>query len=159
MRLDLFGHARAERESGLLSGEDEVLTPVDEFPGRVEMAGVAGGLGQDRKDRCAQVALRQVGEDLYGPPNGTSVQRGLGEDLVAEADLLAVGVEYVGRWSGVLHLPGGVAGGQLHLFAGDNGSEPEPLDVERQMLYEPEAGPPRRQDRAAQLGLRRWRRL
>jgi hypothetical protein len=35
------------------SGEDEVLTPVDEFSGRVEMAGVTGGLGQDGKDRGA----------------------------------------------------------------------------------------------------------
>jgi hypothetical protein len=131
-----------------------VLTPVDKFSGCVEMAGVAGGLGQDSNDRGAQVALRQIGEDLYGPPDRTSVQRGLSEDIVAEADLLAVGLEYVGRWSGVLHLPGGVPGGQLNLLARDNGSEPEPLDVERQVLYEPEARPPRRQDGAAQLGLR-----
>src|SRR3954454_19448056 len=100
------------------------------------------------KHRGAQVALRQIGEDLYGPPDGSSVQRGLGEDLVAEADLLAVRVEYVARCSGVRHLPAGVLAGQLDVLAGDDGSEPESLAVQRQVLYEPEARPSRRYARS-----------
>ncbi len=39
------------------------------------------------------------------------------------------------------------------LLASDDGTEPEPLDVDRQMVYQPGAGPPRGQYEAPQVQL------
>lgn len=114
---------------------------------------MARGLGDDVQQDVPQRVQMRVAELLVGPPGQRGVGRGRGDDGVREARLRAVQVEdLVGVGVGG-HLPGVVdlgEGGDHGRVAREHGAEPEPFDVERQMLDEPQTAPPGRQHGHAQ---------
>src|SRR5689334_7676187 len=65
--IGVLGSVRGSVAGAQLAGEDEPLAAVDQFAGRVQVAGVSGGLGDHVQDRVAQRPGREVAEEV-GPP-------------------------------------------------------------------------------------------
>ena len=133
-----------------LPGEDDPLLAVDQLAGRVQVAGVGGGLGDHVQDGLAQ---RPGGEALeeVGPPRGHRVGRRRGDDRVGPRYLVPVPAEdgltrHVRR-----DLPCLVARRQRDRLARDGAAEPELLHLKGQVLHQAERRPARRQRRPAQL--------
>ncbi len=150
--LDVAGDSTA-RDPGRVSaarasfGQDEPSPAVDELTHHVEMTGVACGLGHHMQDNFPQIVKAPVAEEVGGPPGRWGIQRSGGDDGVRAVDLLPVQVEHSrGRHIHPDDAPGVVGGvGQCvdgGLLAGDNTAEPELLDIQGEMLYQSQAGPP-----------------
>jgi MFS family permease len=79
-------------EQPRLPGEDDPLPAVGQLTGRVQVAGMGGGLGDHVQDGPAQRTGREVTEEV-GPPPGHGVDRRRGDDLVGPRDLVTVPAE------------------------------------------------------------------
>jgi MFS family permease len=85
------GPGQCPAEQPRLPGEDDPLPAVDQLAGRVQVAGVGGGLGDHVQDGLAQRTGGEVTEEV-GPPPGHGVDRRRGDDLVGPRDLVTVQV-------------------------------------------------------------------
>src|SRR5215217_1910214 len=73
--------------------QDEPLLAVDQFTHDVEVPGMAGDLSHHVHDDFAQALRPPVPEEVLRPPPRRCVERGYGDDVVGERDLLSVLVE------------------------------------------------------------------
>ena len=123
---------------------------VEQFARGIEMPSVAGRLDDHCEDGPAQVPHRQVGEDLARPPRWQCLQIRPCDHRVGSADLLEVSLDHrLGRRAGV-DPPRLVVCTEIHCIAGHHSSEPEPLQIETEVLDQPEAAPTRWQDSPTQ---------
>src|ERR1043165_9259372 len=114
-------------------GEHQPGLAVDELAGGVEVAGVGRSLDGHVEDRGAVDATRRA---RLGPPARLGVEGRGGDDRVGAGDLVAVEGEDLLHGRLGRDLPGGF--GQLDALAGDDRAEPEALDVEGEVLDEPQ---------------------
>jgi hypothetical protein len=108
------------------------LSAVDQLSRRVEMAGVAGCFGDDMEQDVPHIVHVRFTEKVPGPPGQGSVRGRGGESDVGELCLGPIPVEYLGVRDVWAHLPGVIDVVQSFdddRVAGDDGTEPESLDV------------------------------
>src|SRR6266849_1046082 len=148
------GCGRSVRRAGFPSGsfgEDYPLSAVDEFTCRVEVTGVACCLNDHMQEDLAQVVEPPAAKQVFRPPGRWAVKGSGGNDGVGKLYLLPVGVQHRGGRQVRRKRPCVIRPVVWHRLASDDGTEPEPLDVDRQMVYQPGAGPVRGQYGAPQV--------
>src|SRR5271170_2249847 len=132
-------------------GEDYPLPTVDEFTCRVEVTGVGCRLSDYMQQDFAQVVEPPAAKQVLRPTHRCAVQGRGGNDGIGKFYLPPVGVQRRGGRRVRRDLPGVIRLVVWHRLASNNGTEPEPLDVDRQMVYQPCAGPVRGQYGAPQV--------
>src|SRR6266851_8244985 len=132
-------------------GEDYPLSAVGEFTCRVEVTGVACRFSDHMQQDLAQVVEPPAAKQVLRPPRRCAVKGSGGNDGVGKLYLPPVGVQHRGGRQVRRNLPCVIRLVLWELLASDDGTEPEPLDVDRQMVYQPGAGPLRGQYGAPQV--------
>ena len=132
------GHEHeASNASAVASTSVEEGAPVEEFAGGVEVAGVAGGLGDDVQHQRPDIG--QVHREALGERRRNIVAVQVGDDRVGLLDLLAVEGDHLVRgelagWrapeaAGVLRIARPGLG-----LVGDHAAEPESLVIGREVV-------------------------
>src|SRR6266568_5401781 len=114
-------------------GEDYPLSAVDEFTCRVEVTGVACCLNDHMQEDLAQVVEPPAAKQVFRPPGRWAVKGSGGNDGVGEFYLPPVGVQHRGGCQVRRDLPCVIRLVIWHRLASNDSTEPEPLDVDRQM--------------------------
>ncbi len=131
-----------------------MLSAVDQLADNVEVTGMGGRLGQHMEDHFAHGRQLERAEEVR-PPSGGGVQPGSPDETVSVCGLETVGAEYLRRAPIGVNRPTvivaeGIDSGRI---TSHDAAEPEGLDVDGEVLNEPETAPSGGEDRPPQIGL------
>src|ERR1022692_613533 len=147
-------HSRLLTRALPSAGEDKPGPAVDELTYGIEVTGMTCRLGYDVQHDLAEIVQPPAAEELRRPPGRRGFEGSGGDNRVGELNLLPVLVEDGLGWQVRVDLPG-IAGGidGVTGLTGDDAAEPETLDVQGEMLHEPQACPLRRKHGPPQVVL------